>query len=93
MIDYPAMIIPVNSAVDPVLDPVDKDFKPANEKDAAIQAHCKLQICFDVCTKMLTLSIRFARRIRGRTHFGPACMSTIQRRGVYWTSRCDHGCP
>ncbi|KAF4630691.1 hypothetical protein G7Y89_g7441 [Cudoniella acicularis] len=38
MIDYPGMIIPVNSAVDPVLDPIDKDFKATNEKDAEIQA-------------------------------------------------------
>ncbi|KAH6681684.1 amidase signature domain-containing protein [Halenospora varia] len=38
MIDYPGMIIPVRSAADAALDPVDKDFKPANPKDADIQA-------------------------------------------------------
>lgn len=34
------MVIPVHSSVDPVLDPVDKDFKPANERDAYIQSLC-----------------------------------------------------
>lgn len=38
MIDYPAMVIPVHSAIDPVLDPIDTAFKPANDKDAEVQA-------------------------------------------------------
>lgn len=41
MIDYPAMVIPVNSSVDPKLDPIDQNYKPANAKDAEIQAQCK----------------------------------------------------
>jgi hypothetical protein len=42
MIDYPAMVIPVGGVVNSTLDPVDKGYNPANEKDAAIQAYCKL---------------------------------------------------
>ncbi|RDW58417.1 amidase-5 [Coleophoma crateriformis] len=38
MIDYPGIVIPVHSSVDPVLDPIDKSFKPANDRDAYIQA-------------------------------------------------------
>lgn len=40
LIDYPAMVIPVNSCVDLALDPIDKDFKPANERDAHLQSLC-----------------------------------------------------
>ncbi|KAF2098440.1 Acetamidase, partial [Rhizodiscina lignyota] len=39
MIDYPAMIIPVGSAVDPALDPVDSAFKAAGPEDARNQAY------------------------------------------------------
>ncbi|RDW78048.1 amidase-1 [Coleophoma crateriformis] len=38
MIDYPGMVIPVHSAVDPNLDPIDKEYKPANDRDAEFQA-------------------------------------------------------
>lgn len=41
MIDYPGMTIPVHSAVDEVLDPVDKDYKPANSRDAEMHSQCK----------------------------------------------------
>jgi len=41
MIDYPAMVIPVHSAVDPALDPVNKEYIPANARDAETQALCK----------------------------------------------------
>lgn len=41
MIDYPAMVIPVHSAVDATLDPVDEGFVAANARDAKIQAQCK----------------------------------------------------
>lgn len=40
MIDYPAMVIPVHSAVDPKLDPVDEEYKPANDRDAEVQKQC-----------------------------------------------------
>lgn len=40
MIDYPGMVIPVHSAVDPELDPIDMKYKPANARDAEIQARC-----------------------------------------------------
>ncbi|KZV63328.1 amidase [Peniophora sp. CONT] len=38
LLDLPAMSIPIGSAVDPALDPVDKNFQPANARDAEIQA-------------------------------------------------------
>ncbi|VDB98619.1 unnamed protein product [Peniophora sp. CBMAI 1063] len=38
MLDLPAMVIPLDARVDPALDPVDKDFQPANARDAEIQA-------------------------------------------------------
>lgn len=41
MIDYPGMVIPINSAVDPELDPIDKDYNPANDRDAEVQAQCE----------------------------------------------------
>lgn len=41
MIDCPGMAIPIHSAVDPALDPIDKEYKPANPRDAAMQAQCK----------------------------------------------------
>lgn len=41
MIDYPAMTIPLQSQVSAELDPVDKDFKATNPRDAAMQAQCK----------------------------------------------------
>ena len=40
MLDLPAMVIPLDARVDPALDPVDKDFQPANARDAEIQATC-----------------------------------------------------
>ena len=43
MIDYPAIVIPVHSVVDPALDHADKEYNPANSKDAEIQAQCKLR--------------------------------------------------
>jgi hypothetical protein len=44
MIDYPGMVIPLHSEVDPKLDPVDKDFKPANARDAEVQAQCEISL-------------------------------------------------
>lgn len=41
MLDYPAMTIPLSSQVSVELDPVDKDYKAANARDAAMQAQCK----------------------------------------------------
>lgn len=41
LIDYPGMVIPLHSAVDAELDPIDRDFKPANPRDAEIQATCE----------------------------------------------------
>jgi hypothetical protein len=41
MIDYPAMVIPLHSEVSVELDPIDKDFKAANPRDAEVQAQCK----------------------------------------------------
>lgn len=41
MIDYPAMTIPLDSQVSADFDPVDKDFKAANPRDAAMQAQCE----------------------------------------------------
>lgn len=44
------MAIPVGSKVDPALDAVDKDFQPANARDAEIQATCEAQTkSQDVC--------------------------------------------
>lgn len=40
MTDYPGIVIPVHSYVDPILDPINKNFKPANERDAYVQALC-----------------------------------------------------
>jgi len=37
LLDYPAMTIPTNLSVDPKLDPIDKDYKPANPYDEEIQ--------------------------------------------------------
>lgn len=42
MIDYPGLVIPVHSAVDPALDPIAKEYKPANERDAYIQSLCTI---------------------------------------------------
>lgn len=46
MIDYPAMIIPIHSTVDPILDPIDKDYKPANPKDKEVWSDCKFTFPF-----------------------------------------------
>lgn len=44
MIDYPALIILIHSAVDPALEPIAKYYKPANERDAYIQGLCMMSI-------------------------------------------------
>lgn len=41
MIDYPGMVIPPYSKVSASLNPIDKDFKPANARDGEVQAQCK----------------------------------------------------
>ncbi|KAI0029397.1 general amidase [Vararia minispora EC-137] len=38
LLDLPALVLPVGAKVDPVLDPVDSNFKPVSERDARIQA-------------------------------------------------------
>ena len=40
MLDLPGMVIPLDSRVDPALDPVDTSFTPAGARDAEIQATC-----------------------------------------------------
>jgi amidase len=58
MIDYPAMSIPVG-AVDAISDPVDKDFQPANERDAKIQAAYKPEQYQDAPTAVQLVCRRF----------------------------------
>ena len=43
MLDLPGMVIPLESRVDPALDPVDASFTPASARDAEIQATCASQ--------------------------------------------------
>ena len=40
MVDLPALVIPVKDKVDPVLDPIDKNYVPVSRRDAEIQAMC-----------------------------------------------------
>lgn len=51
MIDYPAMAIPLRSQVSVELDPVDKDFKAANQRDAAMQAQCESSKSYDIAAR------------------------------------------
>jgi hypothetical protein len=57
MIDYPGMIIPVHSAVDPILDPADKEYIPANSKDAEVHALCKATLNESKSEKKLLLML------------------------------------
>jgi hypothetical protein len=77
MIDYPGIVIPVHSFVDPVLDPVDVNFKPANERDAYIQSLCTIHLIFSSVLNddmMLMPRDRFSGEIRWCSYYGAACV-------------------